>query len=222
MMTNRSSPALALAAALLLGACAPINSYSEVEAPKRLTVDTSTTHFDLRFAPSSAQLSSVEAAQLRRLAATGAIGPADRVTVAAAGAPYLANQRVGAVSAALLHYGIVAEATQLADVLPNRAIVEVTRSMVTLPPCPNWSKPSASDFGNQPSSNFACATETNLGLMVANPTDLASGRPSNGAAGEPGTAAMHRYLTDKVALPTANTALPIAASSSGSPTGGSQ
>ena len=218
-MTHRTIVMLTLAGALLLGGCAKVTDYTEAEAPKRLTLDTSTRHVDLRFVPGSAQLIAADAAQLNRLAATGAIGPADRVTVASSGAPYLADQRVGSVTAVLLHYGIMVGAERLSDVPPNHAIVEVSRTLVTLPPCPNWSKRSSSDDANAPSSNFGCATETNLGLMVANPTDLASGRPAGGAAGEPAVSAMHRYLTDKVELPTANTALPIATQSSSSPGG---
>src|SRR5579862_8200455 len=124
MTTNRTPLALALAAALLLGACAPVTSYSDAEAPKRLTVDSSITRIDLRFPPGSAYLSAVDAAQLRRLAATGAIGRADRIVVAATGAPALADHRVGAVAAVLLNYGIVVSPAQIADLPPNHALVE--------------------------------------------------------------------------------------------------
>jgi pilus assembly protein CpaD len=89
---------------------------------------------------------------------------------------------------------------------------------VTLPACPNWSKPSQPDFANAPSSNFGCSTETNLGLMVANPTDLAAARTLNGAAGQPAVAAVQRYMTDKVTpLPTANGATPFSATASQTP-----
>jgi pilus assembly protein CpaD len=149
------------------------------------------------------------------------------VTVAATGGPSLAEQRIGAVAAVLLHYRIVVAADQLAEIPPNHAIVEVNRTLVTLPQCPNWSKPSSVDFSNAPSSNFGCSTETNLGLMVANPSDLATGRPSAGAAGRPAVAAVDRYLTDKVApLPSASGASPFSAAASTAtpvaPTTGSQ
>ncbi|MGA8399147.1 MAG: CpaD family pilus assembly lipoprotein, partial [Stellaceae bacterium] len=178
-----------------------------------LKLDTATTQLDLRFAPGSASLAAIDASRLRRAAATGAINPSDRVTVGVAGAPYLAKQRFASVSALLLHYGIVPVAGAQ-DAPPNHAIVAVQRTLVTLPPCPNWSKRPNSDFDNQPSSNFGCATETDLGMMVANPTDLASGLPLGPTAGQPAAAAVNRYLNDKVELPTANTALPVAAQSS--------
>jgi pilus assembly protein CpaD len=227
MMTNRTPLALAMATALLLGACADVSTYSDAEAQKRLTVDSSITRYDLRFAPGSATLSAHDAAQLAQLAASGSIGRADRVTVAVAGASFLAEQRIGSVAATLLHYGIVVSPSQLAAIPPNHGVVEVNRSLVTLPACPNWSKPTGggADYGNQPSSNFGCETETNLGLMVAYPSDLASGRTVvAGAEGQPASSAMHRYLTDKVELPSANNALPIAQTNSTTPaaTPGSQ
>ena len=111
MTPLRTPLALTLATALLLGACdGQVTSYTESEAPKNLALDTSTTHVDVRFAPGSAKLTSADTAQLNRLAATGAIGPADRVTVAATGGPSLAEQRVASVAALLLHYGIVVAA----------------------------------------------------------------------------------------------------------------
>jgi len=226
MNINRTPLAFGLATTLLLGACNPATIYTDAEAPRNLTLDTSTTRVDLHFAPGSAQLTPAEAARLRRLAASGSIGEADRVTVGAAGPPYVAEQRVASVSAVLLGYGVIVTGTQLADVPPNHAIVEVTRTLVTLPPCPNWSKQSQPDYANAPSSNFGCASETNLGVMAANPTDLAAARTMRGTAGQPAAAAVQRYLTDKVTpLPTAMGATPFSSAASpttAAPTSGSQ
>jgi pilus assembly protein CpaD len=209
MNNHHTSLALAVASTLLLGACSPVTDYSAAEAPKHITLDSSTIRVDLRFGPGSAHLWPADAARLRQLAAAGGIGSADRIFIAAAGPPSLAEQRIGAVSAELLHYGLVVSPIQLSGVRPDRAIVEVTRTLVTLPPCPNWSKPPRSDFDNQPSSNHGCATEVNLGMMVARPTDLASGLPLGAAEGQPAAAAMNRYLNDK---PT-----PLAAAGGASP-----
>jgi pilus assembly protein CpaD len=207
MRSNRSFIAVALT--VFVGACAPVTTYTDAEATNSLKLDSATTQVSLHFAPGSATLAPGDAARLRQLAATGRIEASDRVTVAVAGPPALANARAGAVAATLVNYGVVPIASY-GDAPPNAAVVAITRTLVTLPACPNWSKPSYSDFGNQPSSNFGCATETNLGMMVAHPTDLASGLPSGGGSGQPAAAAVNRYLNDKVELPNANTALPIA------------
>ena len=209
---NNSRSILALALTVLVSACAPVTTYTDAEAPKRLKLDSATTQLNLHFAPGSAALSAGETARLRQLASTGRIDPSDRVTIAVNGPPPLAQARAGAVSAALSPYGIV-PVTDYGDAPPNGAIVAITRTLVTLPPCPNWSKPSYSDFGNQPSSNFGCANETNLGMMIAHPTDLASGLPVSGGSGQPAAAAISRYMNDKVQLPTSNTALPVASQS---------
>src|SRR5260221_6091797 len=124
---------LALALALLTGACTPVTSYTEAEAPKALKLDSATTQFAVRFAPRTASLTPGEAARLRQLAASGAIAAADRVAIAAAGDPYLAEQRVAAVSDELLHYGIVSYGEKLGRVPPNGALIEVNRTLVTLP-----------------------------------------------------------------------------------------
>jgi pilus assembly protein CpaD len=213
MNTNRVL--LALTLALTVGACAPVSTYTDAEAPKALKLDSATTRLDVRFIPGTAVLVSVDAARLRQLAASGAIDPADRIAVAAAGPPRLASQRIAAISSVLLHYGAVVVAETPFHAPPDRAVIALTRTLVTLPPCPNWSKPPASDFGNQPSSNFGCATVTNFGMMVANPTDLASGLPAGPMAGQPAAAAVNRYLNDKVSpLPAASGATPFSSAAS--------
>jgi pilus assembly protein CpaD len=209
---HRNRSILALALTIFVGACAPVTTYTDAEAPKRLKLDSATTQLNLHFAPGSAALSAGETARLRQLAATGRVDPSDRVTIAVNGAPQLAQARAGAVAAALSPYGIV-PMTDYGDAPPNGAVVAITRTLVTLPPCPNWSKPPYSDYGNQPSSNFGCSTEANLGMMIAHPTDLASGLPVSGASGQPAASAVNRYLNDKVQLPASNTALPVATQS---------
>ncbi|MGC1888169.1 MAG: CpaD family pilus assembly lipoprotein, partial [Stellaceae bacterium] len=129
-----------------------------------------------------------------------------------------------AISSELLRYGIVAS-TQTLDTVPaNRAIVAVGRYVVTLPACPNWSQSLAVDFTNAFSSYYGCANTTNLGLMVASPADLVSGRTLAPADAQPAVAAVERYMNDRVKPPPAPTATPFAASTDtgggGTPGGG--
>lgn len=65
----------------------------------------------------------------------------------------------------------------------RRVEIVLERYMVTPPACPDWSRRSGVDYANQPHSNFGCATETNLGLMIANPRDLVRGRKLGPADG---------------------------------------
>lgn len=188
---------IVLPLALAAAACTPVTAeYTDVEAPKQLVLDGATTQFPVRFVRGSNRLAAGEAARLRGLAATGSIAPADRVLVAAAGAPGLAAARSRAVADELLHYGIVATPATFAATPRDGATVEVVRYMVTLPPCPNWSGPNSLGFTRTLNSNFGCATASNLGRMVAYPADLASGQPLGLAAGKPARDAVRRYLND--------------------------
>ncbi|HUC71228.1 MAG TPA: CpaD family pilus assembly lipoprotein [Stellaceae bacterium] len=188
-----------LAFALALAACAPgAAEYTKSEAPDRLQVQGSTSAVELAFAPGSARLAPSAASRLDSLVANGAIRPADRVAVAAAGPPALAAARDAVIASRLLRWGIVADARPLTAVPPNRAILTVGRYAVTLPPCPNWSMPRPNDFTNAPPSNFGCAVAVNLGLMAASPADLVAGRQLAPADGKPAAAAVDRYLNDKV------------------------
>ncbi len=65
----------------------------------------------------------------------------------------------------------------------RRVEIVLDRFVVTPPACPDWSRRSGLDFANQPHSNFGCATETNLGMMIANPKDLIRGRKLGSADG---------------------------------------
>jgi pilus assembly protein CpaD len=197
---------LAPVALALLSACA--SEYTEAEAPKDLRLDNATTHVDLRFAPGSTRLAARDATRLRALVATGGLQPSDRVLVATGGSPGLARARFEAISNELAPYRIVATPQPVA-VAPNQAIVESVRYLVTLPPCPNWSKTPPLRYTNTHASNFGCANAVNLGQMVASPADLAEGRPLAAADGTPAAAAVNRYLNDKVQLPAAAAIGPI-------------
>ena len=82
--------------------------------------------------------------------------------------------------------------------LNRRVELIVERYLVTLPACPDWSRESGTDFSNQPHSNFGCATQTNLGLMVAEPKDLVRGRALAPADGVHQAEGIVRYRTGKV------------------------
>ena len=205
---------------LLLGLAACVTEYSKSEAPAELRVDSAESRVEFAFTGGSDRLASGEAGRLDRLALAGNIRPADRVVISAAGPPRLAERRAAAISSELLRYGIVAQTLALDAVAANRAIVAVGRYTVTLPSCPNWSQSLSYDFTNALTSNYGCANVTNLGLMVASPADLVSGRTLGPANGTTAVNAVQRYLTDRVKPPPTPTASPFAATTGGGDTGG--
>jgi pilus assembly protein CpaD len=206
--------------ALMLGLAACAAEYSKSEAPDTLRVDGAESRLQIAFAGGSDRLTTGETARLDRMVVSGTIRPADRVQVAASGPPGLAERRAAAISRELLRYGIVTQTLALDAVPANHAIVSVGRYAVTLPTCPNWSQSLSYDFTNALTSNYGCANATNLGLMVASPGDLVSGRSFAGADAQPAAAAVQRYLTDRVKQPPAVTASPFAAATGGDSGGG--
>lgn len=65
----------------------------------------------------------------------------------------------------------------------RRVEIVLERYLVTPPACPDWSRKTGIDYANKPHTNFGCATETNLGLMIADPRDLVRGRKLDPADG---------------------------------------
>lgn len=61
-------------------------------------------------------------------------------------------------------------------VAANEVNLTVRTYLVTLPRCPDFTSRAGRTFDNRPHSNWGCATSANLGLMVAEPRDLVSGR----------------------------------------------
>jgi pilus assembly protein CpaD len=204
-----------IALPLTLGLAACVAEYTKSEAPDQLRVDGAESRRELTFATGSAYLTPGELRRLDGWVLSGSIRPADRVTIAAAGPPGLAQQRAAAISRELLRYGIVTQTLALDAIPANQAIVSVGRYAVTLPTCPNWSQSLSYDFGNAFSSNYGCANATNLGLMVASPADLVSGRTLSQAEAQPAVNAVQRYMTDRVKPPPAPTASPFAAATGG-------
>ena len=58
--------------------------------------------------------------------------------------------------------------------------VIVSRMKATVPHCPDWSAKSDANLGNATSTNFGCASNSNLAAMVANPEHLIKGDRGTG------------------------------------------
>ena len=209
----------ALAVALAVGASGlpacvpPAADYTESEWNKNLRLDPATAQLTVGFAPGSNRILPGDLARLRAIMASAGIVPSDRVVVAVAGPATLAAARFQAVAAVLLPYRVVASPAALASDLPDAAVIRRERYVVTVPPCPDWSKPAAGagDFTNTVSSNFGCAAAVNLGLMVATPADLVEARNAGLTDAHPAAEAVNNYRIGKVQLPTAANVGPIAA-----------
>lgn len=202
---------LVCATLMSLAACSPATEYTESEWPKNLRLDPAPAQLAVGFTPGSSRILPGDLARLRMAVTSGGIVPSDRVVVTVAGPPPLATARFEAIAAALLPYGIV-PVSEPGLGAPGTAVIRRERYLVTLPACPDWSKPAAGagDFTNTHSSNFGCAAAVNLGLMIAQPADLVEPRQVGPTDARVAAAAVNAYRAGKVQLPAAAKIGPIA------------
>jgi pilus assembly protein CpaD len=71
--------------------------------------------------------------------------------------------------------------------------VHVSRSAAIVPGCPDWSSRFQADPHNSTSSNYGCATNSNLAAMVADPNDLVRGVASSDQNTAHGVRAVKSY-----------------------------
>lgn len=204
---------LCLAAGVLaLAACTHrTTAWSPIEAPKKNTVFWAEYHHPVHFAGSSANLDKAETDALARF--LDRVGQGEGVSVIlAAGSEHasaLAKRRETSLARYLIDRGYAVSRIPGKSSYTTRADsvrVTVGRYIVKPPTCPDWSKDPTGDPFNQPTSNFRCATETNLGLMVANPEALIRGRTLGPADSEAVSVGIKAYRKDAVKKPTATSA----------------
>ncbi len=94
--------------------------------------------------------------------------------------------------------------------------VIIERYLVIPPSCSNFSQNIGDAKQNSRSSNYGCAVEANLGMMVANPRDLIRGRSRDPYNGALLADAVTRYYTRKIAplMDTSTTTAPAQQSGS--------
>ena len=189
----RALPLLALLA-LPLAACqtGPVNrSMDSVHQP---VVSRTDYVFDVYPTPGG----NLPASEMERLSGWFAsldLGYGDRISIdgegSFAGAPVKDS-----VAEVLSDHGLLLSdlAPATAGTVPGGAVrVVVSRSVASVPGCPDWSSTQESDLVGGTHTNFGCATNSNLGAMVANPQDLVLGQP--GAVSRAPTAATKAIKT---------------------------
>jgi pilus assembly protein CpaD len=191
-------------------------------SPKQLEVDRADYRHAVYFDTDKADLTGVE--QDRLLTFLASVDPTSRDTIRLEGHAderasdlynlELAARRANNVAEFLRRHGfenVTVTTSSYGETIPavpgtgpeawqrNRRVeLVLERYLVTLPACPDWSRESGTDFANLPHSNFGCATQANLGLMVAEPRDLVRGRPLGPADGVQQAEGIVRYRTGKV------------------------
>ncbi len=177
----------------------PIEDWSNVPSRKQPKVNEVQYAHNIAFAPTSAQLNGVEGDRLLAFLSNAAAARKDRFYLVA-GNPStpvsLSDARKSTVADYLATFGIQTGIlpSDFAVKTPKKDAVSliIRRHVVTLPGCPDWSG-ELTTYNNVPSSNWGCATATNLGLMVAEPGDLVRGRDEGYADGEYAATSISNY-----------------------------
>jgi len=65
-------------------------------------------------------------------------------------------------------------------VAPGTVRVVVSRTVASVPDCPNWERPSQPNYNNKTRPGHGCAVNSNYAAMIANPEDLIHGREGTG------------------------------------------
>jgi pilus assembly protein CpaD len=73
------------------------------------------------------------------------------------------------------------------------AVLSYTTKVAVLPECENWSSRMSYNWTNSQHSNFGCATQRNLGLMIANPGDLEGADAMDNFDGQRGATIIRSY-----------------------------
>lgn len=217
---RRTRNTVAIAAVLLagLGACAPIHDeLSRYEHdPKVLQTHEATFAHDVAFTANAPVPSEAEQTALETFIARLGLRSGDTVElVGAASTRGWDDPRYRAVGRILARHGISAALRRNGEgTSPSGDSVRVLvrRHLVTLPPCPDWTKPVGSTFDNQVHSNWGCANAVNLGLMLADPSDLVAGRTPGPTDAEQAVTAIQRYRAGQTK--------PLANDSAGNPDAG--
>ena len=119
----------------------------------------------------------------------------DQVTVDEAGGYESAAARRD-VAAVAAQYGLLlvdaAAPITAGSVPPGTLRIVASRATASVPGCPNWAPAEIAATGNT-SSNYGCATGSNLAAMVANPNDLVQGQDGSNSGAATATRAIRSY-----------------------------
>lgn len=195
-----------------LAACAERTEFwSPPLSPKQNQVSWAEYHHPVSFSKTSAEIDKAEKEALARFLRRVARGEGVRVMLATGSVnpPPLTKRRETSLASHLIEKGFSVlriQAKRTHTRLPNTVGVTVGRYIVKTPTCPDWSKEASGDPANRVTSNFRCANETNLGLMVANPEALIRGTDIGPADGEAIILGIGKYRRGEIEIPKATSA----------------
>ena len=176
-----STPLLRLgllaAIALPLAACGSETTFNRgMQSVHQPVVSYATYLYDVR--PDGSSLSDAEQARLIGWLDSLNVGYGDKVAIAANGAgvsPHLHDEIANVLGRRGMLVG--EDNSALAGTPPYGAVrLILRRASASVPGCPDWSRNAENDMVGGNSTNYGCATNSNLAAMIANPEDLVRGQ----------------------------------------------
>jgi pilus assembly protein CpaD len=180
------------------------STWKQQEQPAQPQVQRVSVQHVIPFAQKDLEITDVEREALAMFVRQNNLQPGSHVSVAApaktAAQTARARNRLASVRNELQRMGVSSSIVQ-AEATNNQStgdeIVVFAQTVAVLPPdCPGYNQPITLDYEWRPNTRLGCANAVNLGLMVANPSDLAQGRPVSAADGEAMALGVNRYRTD--------------------------
>jgi pilus assembly protein CpaD len=158
------------------------------------------------FGAKDIEISDVEREALAMFVRQSNLQPGSHVSVAAptktAAQGARSRNRLASVRNELQRMGVsssIVQAESTNNQSTGEEVVVFAQTVAVLPPdCPGYNQPITLDYEWRPNTRLGCANAVNLGLMVANPSDLVQGRPIGAADAESNALAIQRYRTDQV------------------------
>ncbi|WP_423140570.1 CpaD family pilus assembly protein [Parablastomonas sp. CN1-191] len=177
-LARRPASLLVLALGLSLSACGGIPSNRSLESIHQPVVYRTNYALDLMAGPDG--LSPNEARRLAGWFEALDLRYGDKIAI---DDPLASSATRASIEAVASRYGMLvgadAPVTQGA-ISAGTARVVVSRSRAEVPGCPDWSAKSDLNDVNGAGSNYGCATNGNLAVMVADPQHLIKGEVGNG------------------------------------------
>jgi pilus assembly protein CpaD len=181
-------------------------TWKQQEAPAQPRVQRIDVQHVIAFAPKALEITDVEREALAMFVGQNNLQPGSHVSVAAptktAAQAARSRNRLASVRNELQRLGVSSSVVQAAATNNRNTgdeVVVFAQTVAVLPPdCPGYNAPITLDYEWRPSTRLGCANAVNLGLMAANPADLAQGRPIAPADAEAAVLGIQRYQGKQV------------------------
>lgn len=146
--------------------------------PIKNTIETQYKSFNVKFANGQSRLSPAEIDRLSDNLHSISVMSVDSIEITTSKADSKNEARMTHLKRMLRNMGYVKDQYNMVandKIKAGEVALKLTYAVVVSPDCPDWRTSPNTTHSNTTQANFGCATEVNLGRMVADPHDLVRG-----------------------------------------------